>query len=202
MAAMNDPEHAIGADEIMRPHGSAPTARKPAGQMGGVNRHRAVCAGEAGGHAAINRMQVGIDVFGVLRFRAWPAGATGSSARRCEQRAVVRVVIEDARGFRSGAGHLRQHARERVGWLRRTGIGVGDPVRSQLRQMLACPRSLAVGEIDGVQPIDAKQQDMLDAVSVILGPGRRNARGHAQDCDQYRTDCPHLAAHPHLPRSN
>src|ERR1700730_13299932 len=99
MMLMEHPEDAVGADKVVRPHGCAVAVGELAGQMCGIDRYRAGFAGEAGRNTAIDRMQVGVDRFGIEGFRAWPRRAAGPSARWRKERAVIGVVIENARRF-------------------------------------------------------------------------------------------------------
>ena len=110
---VQDSEDRVGAHEIVRPHRRADAVAELPRQMRRVDGNRAVEPGEARIHAAVDRMQIDVDILGEIGLGAGTGGArSGRRRRRREQGAVIAVVIEDAGRFGGAAGELCQEAGE------------------------------------------------------------------------------------------
>ncbi len=70
VVAVGHRKQRVGAHEIVRPHRCADATGQLSRQVIRVDRHRAVEAGQARGHAAIDGMQVLIEILREVRLRA------------------------------------------------------------------------------------------------------------------------------------
>ena len=78
------------------------------------------------------------------------------------QRAIVGVVVVDARRPGGATGHECQEAGERVGRCRGVGIGVLDTALEEGGERRLGMRGHEVVEVGRVQAIDADQHDVAD----------------------------------------
>jgi hypothetical protein len=102
---------------------------------------------------------------------------------RWAQAAVVGIVVPDAGHVRAATGDERQESGERVGRTRAGGGGEVHPVIDDLGEVRLgiCPD--VVGQIQGVQPVDADQEHVLHFV-ISGGCGSRGDDGDSGEGDR------------------
>jgi len=110
------------------------------------------------------------------------AGPGHAGAARGGERAVVTVVVVDARRARRAPGHHGQEAGKGVRWTGGRGSRVRPARGAELGQGGAGVALDVPRQIPGVEPVDADQQDARDAfVLIVVGAGGPRV-GHHDRC--------------------
>ncbi len=173
IVAVDHLENRVHLDEIMRIDRNAVSADQGARQIGRVDLGQRLAQRSAAGIARL------VIVDALVEGGLPPWRVLARRVARGEERAIIGDVVEDAMAFRRAAGHLGEQAGEGIRRRRGQRVRIGQAMAGERRQGAVGMGRDIIGEVHGVQAVDADQQHMGVAPLAVLTMAVVRPRGQA-----------------------